>query len=344
MAAQTLPTLDEVWKWKTTVITPGIRTQATGSATKSRLIHIVPCDVFLRERAVWIKAWEQWNSDVWYSRDDLENIGHVIYNRSSPDAIGQWIKRSSSKYSAAISVDWSSFDASLSKALIMDVIADTLSAELSQWYRKREFIFKSPWDDINNEEWRNGLLSGSQLTSWIGSKWNAAMIRYFMSELDIDYTASVQGDDGLIFVNTSSDVSEIIGEISVMAKKLGFTMHPDKVYARKVKDTEKKTFPPDPIAEYLKRWHFCDGQHRLFLGRAMNRLFRRERELDIDRISEEEEMYLAEKFSDHLHILKHYDSNLEGLRYAIRKVVNKDVANVIVDKLLDKKKLGDIAW
>jgi len=344
IAAYTLPTLDEVWKWKTTVITPGIRTQATGSATKSRLIHIVPCDVFLRERAVWIKAWEQWNSDVWYGKDDLEEIGHVIYNKSSPDVIGQWIKQSTSKYNAAISVDWSSFDASLSKALITDIITDTLSTELGQWYRKRRFIFKSPWNDINNEEWRNGLLSGSQLTSWIGSKWNAAMIRYFMSELDIDFAASVQGDDGLIFINASSDVQEIVKEIAGMAKKLGFTMHPDKVYARRVKDTKKWIGPPDPIAEYLKRWYFCNGEHRLFIGRAMNRLFRRERELSVDRLSEEEEVYLAEKFSDHLHILKHYDSNLEGLRYAIKKVVNQDVANVIVDKLFSKKDKGDIVW
>jgi len=346
LAAQTLPSLEEVWKWNTSIITPGIRTQAAKSATKSRLIHIVPCDVFLRERSVWYPAWERWESDNRYVQRNLDDIGNVIYNKSSPDIIGSWMKQCSKEHTAAMSIDWSSFDASVSKTAVERIIRDTLSKDLGTWYRKHKFIFKSPWNDINNAEWRNGLLSGSQLTSWIGSKWNAAVIRYCLKEIGIsDYEASVQGDDGLIFFKRDDrSVNDIVAEFANVAKRIGLTMHPDKVYAVRISDTKHLFSPDDPLAEYLKRWYFQDGSHRLFVCRAMNRLFRRERKLDVDRVSEEEEQYLAEKFSDHVAVLKHYDPNLDGLYFAIKKVLNKHVATVVIDKLLKANEKGDIEW
>lgn len=332
--AQHFPKPEEMIDEDNWQILPAIRTQATGSGTKSRLVHIVPLHVVCIERAYWHRFWSKWDSDIYYaSSNSFEwncDCDHVIINRSSRENISQWISSevNDTHRSSVISLDWSRFDQSLSKKLIVDGCIHSLGGQPLHDIYNKQILLRAPWTDIDKQNWRAGLLSGSQLTSIIGSLWNMVMVNTILQDHlgIIDYHGSVQGDDGLLVIPNEYDPKEIVREIAAIAnKEFGFTMHPDKVYTwRKGVDRDIQ-----PVAEYLKMYIYSNGSHEMFLGRAINKLFRRERKISTD-MNEEEIQYYITKFIEHIKTLTTYDPGLKQLNQVIANKINDPVARMIL--------------
>jgi hypothetical protein len=233
-------------------ILPGVRTQGSAyteegerlqfAKLKTRLVSMVDLMVIVEEMK-YAKPFQNWMAGWNY-----------YAGGKSPNEISQIISNDRSRYEHFISLDYSSFDQSLSDWLIEDVFSIIFKAfrtsdAVDTNLIVHDFIHKQFIGDHRVYNSHKGVPSGSMFTQIIDSLCNIVMIRTYLNSLGADGHMIVMGDDNLLFTHIAIS-SESVS--SYLSRNFGV-----KVNGFKTSSGDRKDSP-----NFLSReWRF-DGQWR----------------------------------------------------------------------------------
>lgn len=213
-------------------ILPGTRTQGSGAFDdvtgefthtckhKTRLVSMI--DIY------------QIIAELKFAKPFQQLIAHLDEYAGGKDdaAISNIIANCRRKNAYWYSLDYSSFDQSISNWLIQDAFAiirqafagefdDELFSIIQNDFIHKNFI--SAQGVIHSDK---GVPSGSMFTQIIDSIVNLICVYTYLYSIGIEGTCIVMGDDNLLFTNTEID-GELIA--SYMRKNLGLTINADKI-------------------------------------------------------------------------------------------------------------------
>lgn len=212
---------------------------------KTRLILMADLYQVLTE-VVFQKPIQKWFSRCdWYAGGkDLNQISIIITARRMQHRMHHWV-----------SLDYSSFDQSISSWLIEDAFSclrtmfdDSIDEQL--WdVVVHDFIHKEILDFEGVFKSHRGVPSGSMFTQIIDSVVNWISILTYLNSRGLRGEMLVMGDDNLLFTEFPIDVKDMAG---YLARNLGLTVN-----AKKTRQGNNG-LPP----EFLSRVWTADGQER----------------------------------------------------------------------------------
>lgn len=225
---------------------------------KTRLVSMIDIFVIMAEMVFAKRLQTKFASIPWYAGGKNDNTIHYY--------LRMWMKI----YSHWLSIDYSSFDQSISDWLIRDAF-DVVRAAYCEDDNFNEELFKIVREDFINKvfllednldgiyESHKGVPSGSMFTQLIDSIVNKLMIRTYLYSIGCnDFEMMIMGDDNIIFTHVEIDTEHLS---SYLAKNFGVEMHPNKC---------KSGLSSQADPEFLSRtWRF-EGVYRtpeLLLGK-----------------------------------------------------------------------------
>ena len=191
---------------------------------KSRLVNAVSLPQILVE-LTYAKSVQKWlgQQDFYAGGKNQSGIGYVINNM---------VRR----YNYGLSIDYSSFDATIPSWLIQaafDIIGERFSKsedfDTQTWNAMvNSFIYKGVLMPDGVKYLYKGIPSGSQWTQIIGTMCNTLMVWTYMAARGIkDFKTIAMGDDNYIATNRRLDVEDLA---SYLNANFGTVIHPDKLH------------------------------------------------------------------------------------------------------------------
>jgi len=215
-------------------ILPAVRTQGNGHAFeedgsftgdcdhKTRMVSMVDLMVIIAE-LVFAKPFQDFLAACpWYAggKDLDKGVSNIITGMKS--RFNEWV-----------SLDYSSFDQSISAWLIHDVF-DIIKSSFSDLTEREEEIFNLIEHDFIEKDFIfgeeiihsvRGVPSGSMFTQIVDSIANMLVIRTYMRSKGIRGQMIVMGDDNLIYSKETIDVDDLS---TYLAKNFGMIVNADK--------------------------------------------------------------------------------------------------------------------